>query len=53
MAYCIALMVYQIGGLILGVVSFGVGTVVAFIILAVVLFLLFRPDPSKKVKKSN
>jgi ferrous iron transport protein B len=53
MAYCIALMVYQIGGLILGVLSFGVGTVAAFAILAVILFLLFRPDPNKKVRKSN
>jgi ferrous iron transport protein B len=53
MAYCIALMVYQIGGLILGVLSFSVGTVFALAILAVILFLLFRPDPNKKLRKSN
>lgn len=51
MAYCLALMVYQIGGLVLGVVPFGVGTVAAFIVLAVILYLLFRPDPVKKMKK--
>jgi ferrous iron transport protein B len=53
MAYCIALMVYQIGGLILGVLSFSVGTVFALAILAVILFLLFRPDPNKKLRKNN
>jgi ferrous iron transport protein B len=53
LAYCIALMVYQIGGLILGVISFNVGTVFALAILALILFLLFRPDPSKKLKKSR
>ncbi len=52
MAYCLALMVYQIGGLIVGSVSFGVASVVAFALLAVVLFLLFRPDPNKKAIKA-
>ena len=51
MAYCLSLMVYQIGGLITGLVSFNAGTVFALIILAVLLYLLFRPDPSKKLKK--
>ena len=51
MAYSIALIVYQIGGLVIGVVPFGVGTVAAFIVLAVILYLLFRPDPVKKMKK--
>ena len=49
-AYFVALIVYQIGGLILGEVSFGIATVVAFIVLAFVLYLLFRPDPNKKAK---
>jgi ferrous iron transport protein B len=53
MAYCIALMVYQIGGLILGVLSFNVGTVFAIAIFALILFLLFRPDPNKKIRKSK
>ncbi|MCD8130175.1 MAG: ferrous iron transport protein B [Lachnospiraceae bacterium] len=47
-AYCLALVVYQIGGLILGEVAFGVGTVAAVIVLAGILYLLFRPDPNKK-----
>ncbi len=48
-AYCIALMIYQIGGLLVGEVAFGIGTVAAFIVLIGVLYLLFRKDPSKKV----
>ena len=48
LAYCVALMVYQIGGLILGEVAFGPATVVAFIVAAVILYFLFRPDPNKK-----
>ena len=48
LAYCIALMVYQIGGLITGSVAFGPATVVAFIVAIVILYFLFRPDPNKK-----
>jgi len=47
-AYCIALMVYQIGGLFSGKVAFGAATVVAFLVLAGVLYLLFRRDPNKR-----
>ena len=48
LAYCVALMVYQIGGLVLGEVAFGPATVAAFIVAAVILYFLFRPDPNKK-----
>ena len=48
LAYCVALMVYQIGGLVLGEVAFGPATVVAFIVAAVILYFLFSPDPNKK-----
>ncbi len=48
LAYCVALMVYQIGGLITGSVAFGPATVVAFIVAISILYLLFRPDPNKK-----
>ena len=41
-AYIVALMVYQLGGLILGEVSFGVGTVVALVLLAGLIYLLAR-----------
>ncbi len=51
MAYCVALMVYQLVGLIIGEVAFGIGTIAAAIVLIVVLFLLFRPDPSKKLAR--
>ena len=53
LAYCVSLMVYQIGGLITGEVAFGAATVVAFIILAVTLFLLFRPDPNKALEEKE
>lgn len=49
-SYFVALIVYQLGGLILGEVSFGIWTVVALVVLAWVLYLLFRPDPNKKRK---
>ena len=49
-AYCLALMVYQLGGLATGELSFSLWTCVAALILLVVLYLLFRPDPSKKVR---
>lgn len=41
-AYIISMIVYQIGGLFMGEASFGVGTVVAFILLAGIIYLLFR-----------
>ncbi|MDO4182550.1 MAG: ferrous iron transporter B [Coriobacteriia bacterium] len=46
-AYAFALCVYQIGSAITGDVN-PVGLVVAIAIIAFVLFMLFRPDPSKK-----
>ncbi len=48
-AYCVSLMFYQIG-MLLAYGAFGVGTVVALIMLAVMLYLLFRPDPYKDQK---
>jgi ferrous iron transport protein B len=50
-AYAISLMVYQIGMLIANGV-FGIGTVTAFLVLGVMLFLLLRPNPNEKRKKS-
>ncbi len=41
-AYVVALIVYQIGGLITGEVGFGVFTVVAFALVAAIIYLLFR-----------
>ena len=41
-AYVTAMIVYQIGGLISGVASFSVWTVIAFVLLAGMLYLLFR-----------
>jgi len=47
-AYLFALVVYQLVGLAIGEVAFGVWTVVAAVIAIFVLYLLFRPDPNKK-----
>lgn len=43
-AYVSALIIYQIGGLVSGEVTFNVFTVVAFILLIAVLYLLFRKN---------
>ena len=46
-AWCVTLMVYQIIGLFNGV-PFSGWTIVAFVVLAAYIYLLFRPDPNKK-----
>mgnify|MGYP004669043177 CR=1 FL=1 len=48
-AYIVCLCFYQIGSFVTGGV-FGIGTVVGFAVLIVMLFLLFRPDPYKDQK---
>lgn len=45
-AWCVGCMLYQFVGLALGEVSFGIWTVVAIIIAALMLFQLFRPMPN-------
>ncbi|MDY6222197.1 MAG: ferrous iron transport protein B [Candidatus Alectryocaccobium sp.] len=47
-AYCVALIIYQLVGTWTGQVAFGPATVVAYIILALVIYLLFRRDPNKR-----
>lgn len=46
-SYVVTLCVYQIGLVVTGAGSFGIGTIVALILVAILLFLLFRPDPYK------
>lgn len=46
-AYVVTLCVYQIGLVVTGAGSFGIGTIVALVLVAILLFLLFRPDPYK------
>ena len=45
-AYVVSTIIYQIGGLITGELTFGVGTVVAIAFIALIIFLLFR-KPAK------
>ena len=52
-AYLVSLVIYRIAGLFTGACSFGIGTVVAILIIVAFFFLLFRPDPNKKVKTSK
>lgn len=48
-AYVVCFCVYQIGSVLTGGV-FGTGTVIAVLLVAVLLFLLLRPDPYKERK---
>ena len=48
-AYAVTLVVYQIGSFLL-YGTFGVWTVIAFVVLLFMLFMLFRPDPYKDQK---
>ena len=50
LAYCAALVVYQIGGLINGEIGFNVFTIVAAALVALVLYLLFRPNKYENAK---
>lgn len=43
-AYCVSLMIYQFGGLITGELNFGLGTVAAIVVLAGLLYMLFRKN---------
>ena len=43
-AYAVSLLVYQLGGLITGEVAFGLGTVAAIAVLAVLIYFLVRPN---------
>ena len=51
LAYCTSLVVYQIGGLITGEVTFGIFTVVAVAVLAVAIWLLVRPNKYENVNE--
>ena len=48
-AYAVTLVVYQIGSFLL-YGTFGLWTVIAFVVLLFMLFMLFRPDPYKDQK---
>ncbi len=52
-AWCVALMIYQFGGLATGEVGFGPWTIVAAVIAALLLFQLFRPMPKYEDEDSG
>ncbi len=45
-AWCVGLLIYQLGGLITGEVTFGAFTIIAVAVAALLLLLLFRPASS-------
>ena len=51
LAYCASLVVYQIGGLITGEVGFNFFTIVAVAIIALTIYLLFRPNKYEGVNE--
>jgi len=55
-AYALALIAYQVGGLFTGTVAFNFGTIVGFILIAVIIYLLFRkgyrPEKGRKTLTS-
>ena len=51
LAYCASLVVYQIGGLIAGEVGFNFFTIVAIAIIALTIYLLFRPNKYEGVNE--
>lgn len=53
LAYVVALCIYQIGGLIVGAVSFGLWTVISLVMLTGMIYLLVRPFKESKSLKTN
>jgi len=51
-AYVIAMITFQLGGLVTGEASFGLWTIVAAVVLAGLLYLLFRKNPYKESEAS-
>ena len=49
-AWVVALLIYQLGGLATGEVGFSFWTVVAVVLLALMLFQIFRPTPDFQKK---
>lgn len=52
LAYAVALMVYQFGGVITGETTFGIGTVAAVVVLVFMIYMLFRKGYVYKEKNA-
>lgn len=48
-AYCLSLVIYELGGFIAGQVAFGPGTVVAIVLVLIALYLVLRPERKARV----
>ncbi|MBQ9274654.1 MAG: ferrous iron transport protein B [Succinivibrio sp.] len=48
-AYSLALVIYQLGGMLTGAVPFSIFTIIALVVLGAFLYLLFRPDRTNGV----
>ena len=42
LAYVVAMIVFQLGGLVTGEATFGIATIIAIALVALIIFLLFR-----------
>lgn len=47
-AYALALIIYELGGLLVGEVAFGPGTIIALVVVAVALYLVLRPERKQR-----
>ena len=53
LAYIVALMINQFGGLLAGKLSFGIGTIVSIVVLLGMLYMLFRPAKKQDTVVGN
>lgn len=53
LAYTVALIINQLGGLLSGSLTFGIGTVIALILLALLVYLLVRPAKKDTIAQSE
>ncbi len=51
-AYSLALIIYELGGFLVGEVAFGPGTMVALVLVAIALYLVFRPERKQRTNLS-
>ena len=51
-AYSLSLIIYELGGLLVGEVAFGPGTLVAAVLVLIALYLVFRPERKQRTNLS-
>ena len=51
-AYSLSLIIYELGGLLVGEVAFGPGTLIATVLVLIALYLVFRPERKQRTNLS-